>query len=246
MDYMALVIDFFEDLEKLGPGDNEQSKKALDKVYSGNGSLKILDLGCGTGAQTIFLAKETKSEIIAVDFLQPFLDSLVKKAHSLGLNVKTICSSMDSLSFDERSFDIIWSEGAIYNIGFDYGINYLKKYLKPNGYLVISEMSWFTDSRPDEIMDYWKDNYSEIDTVGNKLRQLLNAGYKVVDHFPLPNYCWNNYYEQMENKEKAFLEKHQNKEAVIDFVNEQVNERKMHKKYSEYYGYEFYIVQNVK
>ena len=106
---MTLIVDFYSDLEKLGPGDIEQSKKALEKIYFDYKSLKILDAGCGTGAQSIFLAEETKSEIVAVDLLQPFLDTLNKKAKSMGLNIKTVCSSIDNLLFKERSFDIIWS-----------------------------------------------------------------------------------------------------------------------------------------
>jgi len=245
MDYLALIVDFFSDLEKLGPGDDKQSKKALDKVYFGNEPLKILDAGCGTGVQSIFLAKETKSEIIAVDLLQPFLDSLNEKAQSMGLKIKTVCSSIDNLPFEEKSFDIIWSEGAIYNIGFNSGINYFKKFIKPNGYMVLTEISWLTNERPEEIQSYWDSNYSEIDTVENKLQQLRDAGYKIIDHFTLPNNCWDNYYKQLKNKENAFLEKHKNKKGAVDFINENLIEMELYKKYEKYYSYEFYIVQNI-
>jgi ubiquinone/menaquinone biosynthesis C-methylase UbiE len=231
-------------LERLGPGDDEQSKKALEKVNLGNNPMKILDLGCGTGAQSIFLAKETKSEIMAVDFLQPFLDTLNKKINIFGLNIKTVCSRMDNLPFKEKSFDIIWSEGAIYNMGFKYGIKYVKKFIKPNGYLVISEMSWLTGDRPDEIENYWRKAYSEIDVMENKLQQLGDAGYKIIDYFILPEYCWDNYYEPIKNKENNFMEKYRNEKEVYDFINFGVIEREMYKKYNKYYGYVFYIAQN--
>jgi ubiquinone/menaquinone biosynthesis C-methylase UbiE len=243
MDTMALIIDFFKDFERLGPGDDEQSKKALRKINFNNDS-RILDVGCGTGAQSILLAKETNAEIIAVDFLQPFLDTLNKKIQTLGLNIKTICSNMDKLPFGEKTFDIIWSEGAIYNIGFKYGINYLKKFIKANGYLVITEMSWLLDKRPNELEDYWQIMYAGIDTIENKLQQLLDAGYKIIDYFILPNYCWDNYYEPIKNKECIFFERYGNKKEVIEFIEEGVTEREMYKKYNEYYGYVFYIIQN--
>ena len=241
---MEVIIDFFVNLERLGPGDDEQSKKALNCIRFETNSPKIADIGCGTGSQTIFLAKETNCEIIAVDFLQPFLNELDKRAKLQELNVKTICASMDDLPFSEKSFDLIWSEGAIYNIGFNNGINYWKKYLKHYGYLAITELSWFTDKRPKEIEDFWKNAYSGIDTVKNNVCKLEKNGYKTIDHFALPNKCWDNYYEPMKKEFETFLKKWENKKEVEDFVNEQIIEIEMYKKYNQYCGYEFYIAQN--
>jgi ubiquinone/menaquinone biosynthesis C-methylase UbiE len=107
MDIMELIVDYFKDLDRLGPGCDEQSRKALKSMNLKRGSMEIADIGCGTGAQSIFLAKETGSQIFAVDFLQPFLDELEKRAKILQLDIKTICSNMDRLPFSEKTFDII-------------------------------------------------------------------------------------------------------------------------------------------
>jgi ubiquinone/menaquinone biosynthesis C-methylase UbiE len=242
---IELVIDFFLDLERLGPGDNEQSKKALQYIQFENDTLKIADIGCGTGAQSIFLAKETNSQIIAVDFLQPFLNELDRKANILKLDIKTICASMDNLPFSEQTLDLIWSEGAVYNIGFNNGINYWRKYLKQSGYLAITEMSWLTDSRPNEVENYWKEIYSEIDTIENKLKQMENNGYEIIDNFILPKKCWNNYYEPIRNKNEPFLKKWNNKKEAVDFVNEGIGEMEIYEKYNQYYGYVFYIAKKL-
>jgi ubiquinone/menaquinone biosynthesis C-methylase UbiE len=242
---IELAIDFFLDLERLGPGDIEQSKKALQYIQFENNTPKIADIGCGTGAQSIFLAKETNFQIIAVDFLQPFLDELNRKANILKLDIKTIHASMDNLPFSEQTFDLIWSEGAIYNIGFNKGINYWKKYLKQNGYLAITEMSWLTDSRPNEVENYWQKMYSGIDTIENKLKQLENSGYKIIDNFILPKNCWNNYYEHIKNKNGTFLEKWKNKKEAVDFANEGIFEIEIYERFNKYYGYVFYIAQKI-
>lgn len=244
MDDLDMIVDFFIDLERLGPGDIEQSKRALEHIKFVNDPPKIVDIGCGTGSQTIFLAKETNSQIIAVDFLQPFLDELERKAKLLDLDIKTVCASMNDLPFPENSFDLIWSEGAVYNIGFNTGIQYWKKFLKHNGFLAVSEQSWFTENRPKEILDYWTNAYSEMDTIENNLGKLEKNGYKVLGHFSLPNNCWDNYYGPMESKHKTFLEKWGNKKEAVDFVKQQAEEIEMHKKYNQYCGYEFYIAQN--
>ncbi len=60
--------------------------------------------------------------------------------------VKGIVGNMDALPFQEEELDLIWSEGAIYNIGFERGITEWRKFLKPGGYLAVTDASWFTDS----------------------------------------------------------------------------------------------------
>lgn len=62
---------------------------------------------------------------------------------------------MDNLPFREEELDLIWSEGAIYNIGFERGLNEWRKYLKTGGYIAVSEISWFTEQRPAEIHNFW-------------------------------------------------------------------------------------------
>ena len=110
--------------------------------------------------------------------------------------VKGIVGSMDNLPFEKESLDLIWSEGAIYNIGFERGINEWRDYLKPNGYIAVSESSWFTEKRPAEIHDFWMQGYQEIDTIPVKVAQMQRAGYLPVASFVLPEKCWTEHYYQ--------------------------------------------------
>ncbi len=76
---------------------------------------------------------------------------------------------MDELNFDEESLDVIWSEGAIYNIGFEDGVRTWRRFLRVGGLLAVSEITWLTDPRPAELEDHWTWEYPEVATASTKL-----------------------------------------------------------------------------
>ena len=114
---------------------------------------KIADIGCGTGGQAMVLAQNTQGTITGLDIFPGFIEKFNANAKKLGLQnrVKGIVGSMDNLPFQNEEFDLIWSEGAIYNIGFDRGINEWRRFLKKGGCIAVSEASWLTEKRPAEI-----------------------------------------------------------------------------------------------
>lgn len=247
MTELELIINLHLDNERQGPGSYQETQKALNLIrIDTSENLKIADIGCGCGSQTITLAQNINAEIIAIDLFPQFLEKLEQRVRKLGLNhrVKTQVASMDDLPFQPEEFDIIWSEGAIYNMGFEAGISNWRKFLKPGGYLAVSEISWLTNSRPQEIEDYWLKAYPEIDTVSNKIRTLESQGYIPTAHFILPTYCWlENYYIPLQERFDAFLNKHQDSELAQAIVENERNEIKLYEQFQDYYSYGFYIAQ---
>lgn len=77
--------------------------------------------------------------------------------------ISTLACSMDNLPFADEELDVIWSEGAIYNSGFEKGVADWRRCLKTGGLLVVSEITWITGSRPQELQDHWDSEYPEID-----------------------------------------------------------------------------------
>jgi SAM-dependent methyltransferase len=104
------------------------------------------------------LAQNTPCEIIGVDLFPDFIKIFNQNAQNKNLHgrVKGIVGNMENLPFREDEFDLIWSEGAIYNIGFERGLNKWRKYLKQGGYIAVSENTWVTDERPAEIQEFWE------------------------------------------------------------------------------------------
>ena len=249
MTEMELIIDFYKDLEKLGPGSPEITEKAFNLTgLDKNTEYKAADIGCGTGAQTLTLADITKCSITAVDLFQIFLDKLQIKINNQHLEnrISTLKASMDDLPFTENSLDLIWSEGAVYSMGFENGIKYWNEFLKMGGVLAVSEISWLTDRRPEELENYWMNAYPEINTAGEKRKQLVAGGYRVIDDFIVPESCWlEDYYKPMEKSFDAFLEKHKNNPAAEEFIAENIKEIELYKKYKDYYSYGFYIAEKI-
>lgn len=243
-----LICEYFSNLERQGPGSPEITIKALSFIDNLTAESRIADIGCGTGGQTMVLAQNVSGSITGIDLFPKFIDMFHANARRLNLHgrVKGIIGSMDNLSFQSEELDLIWSEGAIYNIGFERGLNEWRKFLKTGGYIAVSEASWFTVERPAEIDKFWKDAYSEIDTIPNKVVQMQQAGYVPIANFILPETCWTkHFYEPQIAVQKAFLEKYTGNKTAEEFVANQQNEAELYYKYKPYYGYVFYIGKKI-
>jgi ubiquinone/menaquinone biosynthesis C-methylase UbiE len=246
---LQLLIDLHKSNERQGPGGTEETLKALQLTgLDLTRPLKIADIGCGSGAQTLTLAKHTKGSITAVDLMPEFLDKLNQRAERAGLSARihTQQEPMDDLTLAEASLDLLWSEGAIYIMGFESGIRYWRRFLKPGGVLAVSEISWITEERPKEIEHFWLNAYPEMNTISHKIEQLTSNGYELLGHFTLPENCWlDNYYLPLEKSIQAYLSQHQVEEAARQFIQEQLEEQALYQNNKAYYSYEFYIARKV-
>ncbi len=253
---MKLFLEIHNDLPQQGPGDDECTVKALNVILNHlskpkqddfhRDDFQILDIGCGPGRQSIALAKEINCKIIAVDNHQPFLDEVNKRASENGLADKiiTLNQPMDSLSIEKQGFDVIWSEGAIYIMGFENGLNNWKAFLKPISFIAVTEISWFTDSPNDEVRKFWQDNYPAMKTIDENINIINKSGYSLLESFRLPSSSWiDNYYNPIEKRITGLRLKYKDDHDALVFFDDYYKEIDMFKKYSESYGYVFYIMK---
>lgn len=243
-----LICEYFSGIERQGPGNPDVTIKALSFIDNLTNQSKIIDVGCGTGGQTMVLAEHTEGSITGVDLFPTFIDLFNRNACKLNVQdrVKGVIGSMENLPFQSEELDLIWSEGAIYNIGFERGLSEWKRFLKPGGYIAVSEASWFTDERPAEINTFWQGEYPEIDTIPNKIAQMQKNGYVPVASFILPENCWTEHYyiPQVEAQEK-FLTKYEGNITAGELIANQRHEAHLYAKYNKYYGYVFYIGKKI-
>jgi ubiquinone/menaquinone biosynthesis C-methylase UbiE len=186
---------------------------------------RILDVGCGSGVPTIELAKLSDGEIIGIDIKQSSLDELDRTIEEKGFSgrVKARKCSLFEIDFPDESFHIIWAEGSIWVIGFERGLKEWRRLLKPNGFLVI---------------------HDEIKTVSNRLCKIPRCGYKLLNHFSLPEDAhWTEYYRPLEIRIKALSTKFKDNSEALKILQKHQSEIDMVKRNPKEHSSAFYILQ---
>jgi len=247
LDDLSLLVDLHRDGKRQGPGGDDETRLAITlSGLSGRTGLKVADIGCGTGASTLVLAKALDASVTAVDFLPDFihdLDTAVER-ENLGERIQTLVASMEALPFAEQSLDAIWSEGAIYNMGFANGIRAWRRFLKPDGILAVSELTWLTQKRPAELEQHWMQEYSEVDTASAKMAILEENGFSPLGYFSLPERCWlDNYYRPMQARFAAFLARNGNSDAAAAIVAAEEHEIALYERNAAFVSYGYYLAR---
>ena len=175
-----------------------------------------------------------------------FLEVLWKRALEEGATgrITILQASMFDLEFEEGSLDLIWSEGAIYIIGFEKGLRSWRSFLKHGGYMAVTELSWIKEIPPAEVKSYWETGYPGMKRMEDNLKIIREAGYEEVDHFILPESSWwEFYYHPMEKRIGLLRQKYERDEAANKQLDENQQEIEMYRRYSSWYGYVFYLMQ---
>lgn len=242
---IALLVELHDGLRRLGPGSTECTLKALALCRELPPAPEVLDVGCATGAQTLVLASATDGGIFATDLIGAFLSQLRERASDTGLGprIRTVAADMSRLPFGDGSFDLIWSEGAAYSMGFDNALSQWRPLAKPGGYLVLSELSWFRPDSPAELRDFWKDNYPAMRDVEANLSAARQAGWKCVGHFHLPAEAWAEYYGPLRQRLLAFRRSYADDpeaRALADLIE---REMLLMERYRDNCGYEVFVLR---
>ncbi|MBI5251010.1 MAG: class I SAM-dependent methyltransferase [Desulfomonile tiedjei] len=246
---------FDSSLPRLGPGDHASTRKAMDIWLSAMPrreggpnptKLRILDLGCGNGTQTIQLANHLDGTILAVDNHQPYLDELKRRAEAAGVSekIRTYLRDMCDLGLEDGSFDLIWSEGAIFVMGFRKGLETCHGLLAAGGGLALSELVWLRPDPPAECRQYFADVYPVIVDNDTNLATIRDCGFEVLGHFSPPESAWLECcYAPMEDRLQSLEKMYALDPERMKMIESIHMEIENYRKYSSYYGYMFYIMQ---
>jgi ubiquinone/menaquinone biosynthesis C-methylase UbiE len=241
-DHLAALIDLHRDLERQGPGDAAFSREILLRLPALPTPLRIADLGCGSGAGALVLARHFGRPVRAVDVAPPLIEALKSRVARAGLAglVEPIVADMGSLDWPAGSVDLIWSEGAAYNLGFERALAAWRPLLSPRGVAVLSELSWFTDTPPATAQRFWATAYPTMGSEAENVARARRAGYEPLFTERLPSELWwSNYYGPLRERLAGLP----TTAAHVAVRRDTEREMALFERFSDAYGYTFYALR---
>jgi len=234
----------FGGLPRQGPGSDACTRAALRRLPELPAAPRVLDLGCGSGRSALVLADALRTKVIAVDNHQPFLEQLRASARARGLDelIEARCADMAAPGMPAGSIDLLWSEGAIYLLGFEEGLRLWRPLLRPGGSLAVSECSWLVAEPPAEAVAFFREGYPGMAGIEENIDRARAAGFDLIDHFRLPPAAWwDEYYTPLEQR-MAHLAPAADAElaAVIDETRREIE---LYRRQGHAYGYVFYLLR---
>ena len=241
-----LFLEVYGTLPRAGPGGDEHTVRALGSV-PGRTPRTVLDLGCGPGAQTTALASALpEARIVAVDLLASMVAEAGRRIIEGGFEdrVVAVVGDMATPPVAAGSQDLIWCEGAIYNLGVTEALRAWRPLLRPGGTVAFTEPVWLVDSPPLEIRDWWLSEYPAItDMVGTRSR-IEAASHRTVASFVLPaSAWWAEYYEPMQDRIGGLTSRLADDPAAREVVAGAETEIDRFRRFSDWYSYAFFVVQ---
>lgn len=238
--------EIHSELPREGPGDNASTRRAFEMMKDLPTHPNILDVACGPGLQTMELARLSSGHVTALDFHPPFLKEVERRALQAGIadRVKTIHASMMEMPFDDAQFDAIWCEGAMYIMGPRAALTQWKRFLSPHGCIAFTEPCFLTDTPSEEVLNTWINDYPGMGNIESTKKIIEETGYELLGHFTIPDSAWwDDYYTPLEARLKLLREKYRDDPDKLAGIEETQKEIDMHRKYWQYYGYVFFVVQ---
>ena len=116
---------------------------------------RILDLGSGTGAGTLALARQfAGADLIAVDVSAPLLGRLQARARELGADrrIRILRADLDAGWPDTGPLDLVWASNSLHHLADpDRVLDEVFAALGPGGLLAVAEMDSFPRFLPEDI-----------------------------------------------------------------------------------------------
>lgn len=244
--FWEIFFEVYEALPRQGPGSRDCAARALRLCGGLHRSPAVLDLGCGVGGQTLQLAELTSGSIIAIDSHAPSIERLKETLAARGLSQR-VQAHVGDMAHPEQlpdSFDLIWSEGALYNIGLGNALRVCHGLLRPGGYLAFTDAVWRKENPPPEVKASFDLDYPTMGTATDVVTAIQQGGFEFFGRFTLPDDAWwDDFYSPMEHRIKELRGKYDSDADALAILDQLSQEPEMHRRYSDYYAYEFFVAR---
>ena len=245
-EHRRVFFDIHSDLPREGPGDQLSTQKAMSMVGSLPATPRLLDIACGPGMQTLHLAGLLpEASITGIDLHKPMIVEAQKRIAEAGLEqrIKFDICDMSEIPYSDGSFDLIWCEGAAYNMGIERALQAWKPLLVPGGKIALTEAVWLKPDAPKELMEFWR-AYPDMNTIENRREIFNRCGYNMLGDFVLPESAWwNDYYNPMKARLDSLSQKYRDDPTAKPALDYSYLEIDLYRRFPDYYGYVFLIAE---
>ena len=249
MNQEKIIFELFTGLPRQGPGSAASTRRAYEIIPETDAIQHIVDVGCGKRNQTLELARISEGDITDIDIHQPFLDELELRFLNASRQEQliTACESMFDLPFEEDAIDVLWCEGAIYIMGVKKALREWKPFLKSGGHIAFSEVCWLQPDPPPAPRKFWDAEYPAMMSVDAVLDVIGDCGYHTLGHFTLPHSdWWDDFYTPLQGNVNAARIKYAGNAPALEVVERTQQEIDTYREFSDWYGYVFFIAENLK
>jgi SAM-dependent methyltransferase len=157
--------------------------------------MRLLDLGCGSGAAAYYLASRRNIEIVGVTNSPVQAEIIGRKFAKLGGRGRVIVTDFDSLDLPNEHFDGIYSLESIgYSKNLDAWLERCWRMLKPGGRLLVLTPGSLDHCRREldyksvtAFFDNWRYNFVGANLLVYKLRRI---GFAPIRYRRLPFWAW--------------------------------------------------------
>ena len=184
--------------------------------------------------------------MVAVDNHAPWISRLEQTVRARGLDgrVKPTQGDLGRLEFPPESFDLIWSEGALYNVGIEHALRHCRPFLARGGSLSFTDAVWRKEHPPAEVKASFEFDYPTMGRTQDVLATIARCELELVGHFTLPdNAWWTDFYTPMEARIAALREPHRGDAEALEVLAQLAREPELHRQYSDFYAYEHFVAR---
>ncbi|MEZ5925172.1 MAG: methyltransferase domain-containing protein [Hyphomicrobiaceae bacterium] len=137
----------------LSPGGDDETAMVLAGLdLTGK---RIIDIGCGTGGATLFIAERCGAQIVGVDVEAGVIEKATRAATDRGLGDRARFQTLQPgpLPFTDAAFDVVFSKDAVIHIEDKAGwAAEVHRVLKPGGVLAMSDWMRADDGPMSELL----------------------------------------------------------------------------------------------